>query len=204
MEERMNYKILGGSAVMLVAILFFCLGCTSPGSAAPTTYKEIFIDTYDPTLPAGPFATVSNYMELWSSDGKTRLAYYDGINNFNSVNGGYAYIDYTAGLVSGDYWVLVEQSGNGAAPFSYGIRVLSAPSSVYTGWTFGSVSSETKTDTPQPTVLEPVLQGAWPSWPPTTTVHPMLLDTSNLPKSTNHLNRNVIASGVNWTKITLP
>ena len=199
----MNRKMLGGSAIILCAMLLFCLGCTPAGSATPVTYKEIFIDTYDPTDPTGPIASIPNYMELWSSDGKTRLASYDGAGNWRPVNTNYAYIDYTAGLVSGDYWVLVEESGGGTNPFSYGIRVLSAPSSVYTGWT-GSGSSETKSDTPQPTVAEPALQGAWPSWPPTTTVQPMLLDTSNLPTSTNHLNRNVIAGGVNWTKITLP
>jgi len=201
----MNRKMLGGSAIILCAMLLFCLGCTPAGSATPVTYKEIFIDTYDPTDPTGPIASIPNYMELWSSDGKTRLASYDGAGNWRPVNTNYAYIDYTAGLVSGDYWVLVLQSGNGADPFSYGIRVLSAPSNDYSSdWIITDASTETTTDTPLPTVLEPALQGVWAPWPPTTTVLPMLLDTSNLPTSTNHLNRNFIGGGVNWTKITLP
>src|SRR5208283_1974381 len=142
MEERVNRKMLAGSVIVFFAILFFCLGCTSPGSATPVTatpvtYKEIFIDTYDPTDPTGANgAQYPNYMELWSSDGKTRLAYYDGNNDLRPANEFYAYIDYTGGLTSGDYWVLIKESGTGGADsFGYGIRVLTAQSSVYTGWT---------------------------------------------------------------------
>jgi hypothetical protein len=111
--------MLAGSVIVFFAILFFCLGCTSPGSATPVTatpvtYKEIFIDTYDPTDPTGANgAQYPNYMELWSSDGKTRLAYYDGNNDLRPANEFYAYIDYTGGLTSGDYWVLIKESGTG-------------------------------------------------------------------------------------------
>jgi len=176
-----------------------------------TTYNEVFIDTYDPADPTGANgASFSNYMELWSKDGKTRLAHYDGIGDLRSVNGGYAFIDYTGGLTSGDYWVLVEESGNGSDAFGYGIRVLPKSSSDYTGgWTFDPVVTSGTSDTPQPTVQEPALQGTWASWPPTTNSQ-MLLDTSTtLPLTvtyTNHLNLWIPGGGggVNWVMIHLP
>jgi len=121
--------------------------------------------------------------------------------------------------------VLVEESGNGGDSISYGIRVLSVPSSDYAGWTFDAAAVETTTDVPRPTVLEPALQGSWASWPPSATTaagttapaQAITLDTGNLPTTTNRLNRNVVGvavvdnvasvaiiGNVNWIRIHLP
>jgi hypothetical protein len=180
----------------------------APGNSVPvTTYNGVFIDTYDPSDPTGANgAGISDYMELWSKDGTTRLAYYDGKNDYRSVNAYYAFINCT--LTSGDYWVLVEESGiGGTDSFGYGIRVLPTSSSDYTGWTFNPVVTSGPSNPPQPTVQEPALQGAWgASWPPTTT-YQMLMDTSTNPlniTSTNHLNLWIPGGGVNWIHIFLP
>jgi hypothetical protein len=166
------------------------------------TYNRIVIDTYDPTDPAGPDAGNSNYIELWSSDGKTLLALDNGLSSSRPAeistgvpwpNQNYAYIDYTAGLTSGDYYVLIGASHPGDE-FGYGIRVLTAPDSSYTGWTFSGLASETVSDTP------PTGGSGIPS-----TFRTMVLN--NPPN--DRLNRYIVKidathSGVNWVKITLP
>ena len=200
----MNHKVLSFFAAASFSLLLFAVGC-SPVAGAHT-YNSIFIDTYDPIDPTGANgASITNYMELWSSDGKTLLASYDGLNDFRTANFSFAYIDYSpnnlavqnyAPLTSGDYWVLVKESGGGSDPIDYGIRVLVSPpasytSTTYNGWTFGGTASESTSD--QPTTGG----GGIPS----------SYKTIVFSNSTNDkLNRHIVGGGggVNWIKITLP
>ena len=52
-----------------------------------------------------------------------------------------------AGSPSGDYWIFIRAVSPGDT-FGYGIRVLTAPDSSYTGWTFGGFTTEPTTDLP--------------------------------------------------------
>lgn len=194
-------KLRVPQAIFFVLFLF-CFGCTTADSSGPVTYNRIVIDTYDPTDPAGPDAPNSNYMELWSSDGKTLLASDSGTSSSRPAeispgvlwpNQNYAYIDYTAGLISGDYYVLIGAIHAGDE-FGYGIRVLTGPDSSYTGWTFGGPASETVSDAP------PTGGSGIPS-----TFKTMVLNSA----PNDRLNRYIVKidathSGVNWVKITLP
>jgi CARDB len=165
-------------------------------TVVPVTYDEIFIDTYDPLDPTGANgALYSTYMELWSPDGKTMLSSYDGINDFRAVNPYYAFIDYTGGLISGDYWVLVKESGAGGHSFGYGLRVMGQSSSDYTNWTFAAVATETTSD-------QPLVGGGGP--PATFQSVALSSSATNTASAGNHLNRFIVANGVNWVKIHLP
>ncbi len=200
----MNQKRFHGWPAISCGLLLFSIGCTAGGTgpAAPTppttpvpptdpvTYNEIVLDTYDSVSP-GTFAPSSTYMELWSSDGKTLLASDDsGNSRTGSASPGCAYIDYTKGLVSGDYYVLVKESPAPTDAFGYAIRVLTAPSSSYTGWGVGGTyATEITTDLP--------LAGG--------TGIPTKLQTLVFSNSTNDkLNRFLVVNGVNWMKLTLP
>ncbi len=187
----MNHKALREVAI-LCALLFYCLGCSA---AAPViTYSRIIIDTYNPT-DGTSLAGSANYLELWSSDGKTLLAHDDGsAQAARPTNQFYAYLDYNGGLTSGDYWVLVLASSPGDS-VDYGIRVLTAPDSSYAGWAFGGPASETISD-------QPLTGGSG---------IPSTFQTIKLSNSTSdRLNRFIISivpavsSGVNWIKLTLP
>jgi hypothetical protein len=191
----------------------------APATSVSTTYNEIVIDTYDPVNPGVQAPLHDTYMELWSSDGKTLtlLASNDsgtGSGRQRGVGSGFAYIDTSAfglTLTSGDYYVLVSEtpSANAAGAlsaadaFGYAIRVMVAPSQYGTAasdWGFGAYATETQSDLPIPSA--PLVgPGGLP-----TRFQTMALDTSNppVPTATNHLNRYLIAGGVNWVKIHLP
>jgi hypothetical protein len=219
----LHYKKLYGRLAILWLLLLFCSGCTQAGGASPSmpmtppnsittppnsiTYYEIVLDTYDPVSP-GAFATHNTYMELWSSDGKTLIASNDSGTNSGrqpKLGSGFAYIDWTGGLTSGDYYVLVTEtlSAQGADAFGYAIRVMTVPSSTAnttSDWSFAGAATESKSDQPVPSV--PL---AGPGGVPTL-FQTMVLDTGNAPAPTaaNHLNRFLVVNGVNWIKITLP
>jgi hypothetical protein len=186
-------KWLCRSSIILCVLLLFCSGCTV--ARAPITYNEIVIDTYDPASP-GSVVGPGSSMQLWSSDGKTMLASDIGAGGSRPTLWPYrngAYIDYTGGLVSGDYWVLVEATSPPDS-FPYGIRVIAAPDSSYTAWGFGASTTESVTDQPS----------AGGSGIPTKFQTMVLNDPPGIPSSTNHLNRFIVPFGVNWIKLTLP
>ena len=185
----MTSRLLRGSPVFICVLILFCVGC----SAESKMYSRIIIDTYNPADGSSP-AGNSNYIELWSSDGTKLLASDNGLVNekFRTPNQYYAYIDYTGGLDSGDYWVLIRAAVPGDT-FDYGIRVLTAPDSSYAGWTFIGASSDTVTDLPL------VGGSGIPS-----SYQTMVL---NKPGS-NRLHRDIVFiatnDAVNWVKLTLP
>lgn len=188
----MNCKGLHGWPAIFFVLLLCCFGCTQASGVGPTgpvTYKEIVLDTYDPVTPGSPAPLFSTYMELWSSDGKTLFASDDAGSTRGIHGGGFALIDYTKGLPSGDYWVFVRESPAPTDPFGYAIRVLTAPSILYTGWGFGTYVTESTTDLP--------LTGG--------SGIPTIFKTIVFSNSTaDKLNRYLLAGGVNWIKLTLP
>jgi hypothetical protein len=183
-----HHKLHGWPAI-LCGLLLFC-GCTQ--AAGPVTYKEIVLDTYDSLTP-GDLAPTATYMELWSSDGKTLLASDDAGGSKPVPLGGFgfAYIDYTNGLVSGDYYVLVMKSPSAPAnSIGYAIRVMTASSASYVGWGVGGAyATELTTDAP----------AAGGTGIPTT-FKTIVFSNSTSDK----LNREILNGGVNWIKLTLP
>lgn len=183
----MHHRLLRGSPAILCVLLLFCLGCSPAGGTGPTTYNRIVLDTYKPSGDGGGTLN-STYMELWSSDGMTLLTSDDsGISRPGGVSAGYAYIDYTAGLTSGDYYVLVKASFD-TDVIDYAIRVLAAPSLSYAGWNVGA-PTDAATDMP--------LAGG--SGVPSSFKTMVLNDPPN-----DRLSRHIFTSGVNWVKLTLP
>jgi hypothetical protein len=193
-------KVLCRSSIILCVLLILCSGCTAsstPITKTIITYNEIVIDTYDPVDPNSLFAPSSSTMQLWSSDGKTMLA--SDIAGASRPSNPWpykhgAYIDYTAGLVSGDYWVLVEATSPTGDTFGYSIRAIAVPDISYSGWTFGASTTESVTDQPTaggtgiPTIFQTMI----------------LNDPPSVPSATNHLNRFIVPFGVNWIKLKLP
>jgi hypothetical protein len=184
-----------GSGTTYAGGATFPMGSANVTLYARWSYNEIVIDTYDPVTPSNPVASKSSTMQLWSSDGKTMLASDTAGASRPPTGWPYkfgAYIDYTGGLVPGDYWVLVEASSPGDS-FGYGIRVIAAPDSSYTAWNLAA-ASESVSDQP--------LAGG--SGIPTTFQTMVLNNPPGTPSSTNHLSRSIVSGGVNWIKITLP
>jgi hypothetical protein len=197
MNSQRCRRLTYGAPLFLCVLALSFLGCSPAGGAEPTTYNRIIIDTYDPVDPLGPDLATGNRMELWKSGGSSPIAsdsgspYPIGSRPGAWPNQGYAYIDYTGSLTSGDYYILVAALSAGDA-VDYGIRVLAAPNSSYVGWTFGVTATEFTSDTPA--VGPPSLSQSYLS---------MTLGTSN-----DRCNRHIVdlggTSGVNWVRLHLP
>jgi hypothetical protein len=190
----MKLKSIRGAGVVLCLLVLVCsAGCPAAGAAGPKTYPEIVIDTYDP-VDATDAASFSSYMELWSSDGKVRLALDDGDNGSSRpagyYNQGAAYIDYKGGLTSGDYYIRITATPENVHDFfGYGIRVITAPLNNYVAWVFGSVNLADTDDSP--------FTGG--------TGVPASFQTMVLGDSSkDKLNRYINDGWVNWIKLTLP
>ena len=171
----------------------------------PVIYDEIVLDTYNPTDPTGLLGPdASNYMELWSSDGSTLLAYDDGGSGSSrppsQLNQLFAYLDYRVGysqsgvpvgngLPPGDYFVRVRASSPGDL-VPYAIRVLDQPNNSYQNWT---LQAPTNTGSDNPTTGGPDIRAAYQTL--------VFGDASK-----NRLSREVPGAldGNNWVKITLP
>jgi hypothetical protein len=198
----MHHKVIRGSPAILCALLLFCLGCSPVGSAGPITYNRIVIDTYDP-LGAGADAINPTIVQLWNAAG-TKLAEDDGGLPGSSrpiltpalvswPGQGYGYIDYTGGLLSGDYFILVKESLSGTDAFGYGIRILTQPSILYGPDWVVSTPVESASDSS-------LIGGGTPRADQLMTLN--VLPTHAPPNA--KLGRWIVASGENWIKITLP
>ncbi len=196
--------------VVLMGAFSLLLSCQLAGT---NSYKEIVIETYNPTGPGpsgfnfdviGLFseAGVTSSQNAWTSptagalavDGQTGL----GGSDPNAAQQYYAYIDYKppTPLVSGTVlYVRIsgydatagDTKGTYASTGPYAIRVLTAPSSSYTYFSSTNTSdSPYEPDNPQD-------YGAVPTKAP-----------SIMLNNAQGLNRYLSAGDVDWVKITLP
>lgn len=177
-------------------------------AAIAVVYNRIIIDTYDPLEynfdPGGYGALYSNVMELFGPSGDTSTPQYDDLWNppgglvsaviaSNTAGIGrptenpyydFAYIDYTADLPPGDYYLRVRMVNKiDASP--YALRVLTEPDNFYSGWFFATTNASDSPDMPD-TGGEGV-PGSYQS---------LVLG--------GKLNRYLHAGEVHWVRLTLP